>query len=143
MRRKHSNAMTRTCVAYGLAILVAWPAEAQQPMPPSKIQQLMMKKLPEMPGRETQVITIDIPPGGGSPAHRHPGHHIFGYVLEGEYRFKVDAEPEVVLKKGDTFHEPPGALHAVSRNASTTEPAKLMVVIVAESGKPITVPEKQ
>jgi quercetin dioxygenase-like cupin family protein len=48
-----------------------------------------------------------------------------------------------VLTKGQTFHEAPGQLHAVSANASQTEPAKVVVFMVAESGKPITVPEKQ
>lgn len=136
-----TNAFALPLVVTLVAALAA-PVVAQEAMPPSKIQQLMKKTLPEMPGRETHVIVIDIPPGGGSPPHRHPGHHIFGYVLEGEYRFKVGDEPEVLLKKGDTFYEAPGVLHAVSRNASKTAPAKLMVVIVAESGKPITVPEK-
>ena len=89
------------------------------------------------------VITLDIPPGGGSPPHRHPGHHIFGYVLEGNYRIKLDQEAEIVLTKGQTFYEAPGQLHAVSANASQTEPAKVLAFIVAESGKPVTVPEKQ
>ena len=100
------------------AVLSGGPASAQQAMPPSKIQELMKQTLPEVPGRETRVLTIDLPPGGGSPPHRHPGHHIFGYVLEGSYRFKVGDKPEVTLKPGDTFYEAPGELHAVSSNAS-------------------------
>src|SRR5262249_3534518 len=84
-----------------------------------------------------------IPPGSGSAAHRHPGHHIFGYVLEGTYKLKLDQGAETILTKGQTFHEAPGQLHAVSANASVTEPAKVLAFIVAESGKPITVPEKQ
>jgi quercetin dioxygenase-like cupin family protein len=85
---------------------------------------------------------LDIPPGGGSAAHRHPGHHTFGYVLEGVYRIKVEDGPEKVLHKGESFYEAPGQLHAVSRNASDTEPAKVLVLMLAESGKPVTVPEK-
>src|SRR6185437_11218490 len=75
---------------------------------------------------------LDIPPGGGSMPHRHPGHHIFGYVLEGAYKFKVDDGPEKTLTQGETFYEAPGQLHAVSRNASETAPAKVLVVILAE-----------
>ena len=87
------------------------------------------------------MLTLDIPPGGGSPPHRHPGHHIFGYVLEGAYAIKLDDGPERTLTQGQTFYEAPGQLHAVSRNASETTPARVLVVILAESGKPITVPE--
>ena len=134
-------------ITAGLSILAhaAIPSDAvmaQQAMPPSKVQELMKQMLPEVPGRETRVLTIDIPPGGGTPPHRHPGHHIFGYVVDGTYRFKVGDKPEVTLKPGDTFYEAPGELHAVSQNASAAVPAKLLVVIVAESGKPITVMEK-
>src|SRR5262249_31244028 len=87
------------------------------------------------------MLTLDIPPGGGSAAHRHPGHHVFGYVLEGSYKIKVGDGAETVLSKGQTFYEAPGQLHAVSANASQTEPAKVLAVLVAESGKPISVRE--
>ena len=59
------------------------------------------------------------------------------------YRIKLDDGPERVLSKGDTFYEAPNQLHAVSRNASTTEPAKVLVVGIGEIGKPATVPERQ
>jgi quercetin dioxygenase-like cupin family protein len=128
-------------VIIGVAALV--PASSQQPAPATKVTTMMKEALAELPGREVIVITLDIPPGGGSPPHRHPGHHVFGYVLEGTYKIKVDQGPEQVLTKGQTFHEKPGQLHAVSANGSQTEPAKVLAFIVAESGKPITVPEKQ
>jgi quercetin dioxygenase-like cupin family protein len=119
------------------------PAAAQQPLPASKITTLLKQALADYPAHEVIMLTIDIPPGGGSAAHRHPGHHVFGYVLEGNYKFKVGDGAETVLSKGQTFYEAPGQLHAVSANASHTEPAKVLAVLVAESGKPITVPEKQ
>jgi quercetin dioxygenase-like cupin family protein len=119
------------------------PASSQQPAPATKVTTLMKEVLAEFPGHEVIVITLDIPPGAVSPPHRHPGHHVFGYVLEGSYRIKLDQGPETVLSKGQTFHEAPGQLHAVSGNASQTEPAKVLAFMVAESGKPITVPEKQ
>jgi len=123
--------------AFGLGTVVA-----QQQAPATKVSQLMKQTLADVPGREVMMITLDIPPGGGSPAHRHPGAHNFGYVLEGAYRIKVDNGPENVLTKGQTFYEAPGQLHAVSRNASENEPAKVLVVVVNEVGKPLTVPEK-
>jgi quercetin dioxygenase-like cupin family protein len=123
--------------AFGFGAVVA-----QQQVPATKVDQLMKQTLADVPGREVMMITLDIPPGGGSPAHRHPGAHNFGYVLEGAYKIKVDNGPETVLTKGQTFYEAPGQLHAVSSNASNTEPAKVLVVVVNEIGKPLTVPEK-
>ena len=115
---------------------------AQQQAPATKVTQLMKQTLGDVPGREAMMIILDIPPAGGSPMHRHPGAHIFGYVLEGAYKTKIDAGPETILTKGQTFYEAPGQLHAVSSNASNTEPAKVLVVVVNEIGKPLTVPEK-
>jgi quercetin dioxygenase-like cupin family protein len=125
----------------GTAALV--PASSQQPAPATKVTTVMKQALPEIPGREVIVITLDIPPGASSPPHRHPGHHVFGYVLEGSYKIKVDQGQETVLTKGQTFHEAPGQLHAVSANASQTEPARVVAFMIVESGKPITVPENQ
>jgi quercetin dioxygenase-like cupin family protein len=123
-------------VAFGLGTIVA-----QQPAA-TKVSSLMKQVLADVPGHEVMMITLDIPPGGGSPPHRHPGAHNFGYVLEGAYKIKLDNGPETVLTKGQTFYEAPGQLHAVSRNASDSEPAKVLVVVVNEIGKPLTVPEK-
>ena len=125
-------------LAFGLGTLLA-----QQSTPPTKVTALMKQAIAEFPGHEVMMITLDIPPGGGSAPHRHPGAHNFGYVLEGSYKLKLDQGDEKILTKGQTFYEAPGQLHAVSANASQTEPAKVLAIIVAESGKPITVPEKQ
>lgn len=122
--------------AFGLGVVVA-----QQPVPATKATQVMKQAIAEFPGHEMTMTTLDIPPGGGSAPHRHPTTYNFGYVLEGSYRIKLDDGPERVLTRGDTFYEAPNQLHAVSRNASTTEPAKVLVVGVAETGKPTTVPE--
>ena len=131
---------------FGFAALAATfhlgTVAAQQQAPATKVTQLMKQTLGDVPGREVMMIMLDIPPGGGSPAHRHPGAHNFGYVLEGAYKIKVDGGPETVLTKGQTFYEAPGQRHAVSSNASNTEPAKVLVVAVNEIGKPLTVPEK-
>ena len=124
--------------AFGLGVVVA-----QQPSAATKATQVMKQAIAEFPGHEVTMTTLDIPPGGGSVPHRHPTTHNFGYVLEGAYRIKLDDGPERVLSKGDTFYEAPNQLHAVSRNASTTEPAKVLVVGIGEIGKPATVPERQ
>jgi quercetin dioxygenase-like cupin family protein len=139
------SARTFGCIASLIVMLGATavaPVWSQQPAPATKVTSLLKQVLPDFPGREVVVVTLDIPPGGGSPPHRHPGHHIFGYVLEGTYKIRLDQGPETILTKGQTFYEAPGQLHAVSANASQTEPAKVIAFIVAESGKPITVPER-
>jgi quercetin dioxygenase-like cupin family protein len=125
--------------AAGIGTVVAQQHES--PMAATKVTELMKQAIAEFPGHEVMMITLDLPPGGGSPAHRHPGHHAFGYVLEGSYKIRLDDGAERILRKGETFYEAPGQLHAVSRNASDTEPAKVLVVVLAESGKPLTVPE--
>ena len=125
-----------------LAAAVGLGAVLAQQAPATRVTELMKQVLTDVPGREVVMITLDIPPGGGSAAHRHPGHHIFGYVLEGSYRIKIDNGAERVLTRGETFYEAPGQLHAVSRNASDSVPAKVLAVIVAQSGTPVTVPER-
>jgi quercetin dioxygenase-like cupin family protein len=126
--------------AAGIGTVVAQQHES--PMAATKVTELMKQAIAEFPGHEVMMITLDLPPGGGSPAHRHPGHHAFGYVLEGSYKIRLDDGAERILRKGETFYEAPGQLHAVSRNASDTEPAKVLVLLLAESGKPLTVPER-
>jgi len=132
-----------SALTLSVTMSAAAPAMAQQAAPATTVTPLLKQVLADVPGREVTVITLDIPPGGGSAPHRHPGHHVFGYVLEGSYKIKLDQGEEKILTKGQTFYEAPGQLHAVSANASSTEPAKVLAVIVAESGKPVTVPEKQ
>jgi len=77
----------------------------------------------------------------GRRSHRHPGSHTFGYVLEGTYEVKVNDGPLQKLGPGETFYEPPGALHAVSRNGSSTQVVKYLVISVSDPTKPALVPE--
>jgi quercetin dioxygenase-like cupin family protein len=143
MRRSARTLSYAVSFAVAMIATAIAPAWSQQPAPATVVSTLLKEAMAEVPGRDVIMITLDIPPGVSSPPHRHPGHHIFGYVLEGTYRMKLDQGPETLLTKGQTFHEAPGQLHAVSGNGSQTEPAKVLAFIVAESGKPITVPEKQ
>ena len=93
-------------------------------------------------GRVFSVRTIERDAGTGSGPHRHPGSHTVGYVLEGVYEVKVDDGPLQRLGPGQTFYEAPNALHAVSRNGSSTQPVKYLVIQVSDPTKPATVPEK-
>ena len=97
--------------------------------------------LPELSLKNWSVTVIEVSygPGEASAAHRHPGITV-AYVLEGEIRSKVGNGPERTYSAGQVFLETPNELHAVSRNASTTKPAKLLAVMLAEKGKPLTSP---
>jgi quercetin dioxygenase-like cupin family protein len=93
-------------------------------------------------GWSVTAVEVLYAPGESSPSHRHPGITI-AYVLEGEIRSKVGDEPEKTYTAGQMFLETPGQLHAVSANASATQPARLLAVLMAEKGKPLTTPEKK
>ena len=89
--------------------------------------------------REMRISVTERDPGNGSAPHRHPGHHTFGYVLEGTYEVKIDDGPVRQLKSGESFYEPPGSLHAVSRNPSSDKVVKYLVIQVGDPTKPRTV----
>ena len=85
------------------------------------------------------MIVVEYAPGGSSEAHRHNAH-VFVYVLEGSLVMQVKGGKEVTLGPGQTFSESPGDVHAISRNASTTKPARFLAFFVKQKGTPITVP---
>jgi len=111
--------------------------------PPEQLKRtaLMTQTLPALDGTNLEVTVqqLEYVPGGTSDAHRHNGC-TFVYVLEGAVVTKIDDGPEKTYKPGEMFYEPPLHLHAVSRNASASEPAKFLVFRVIEKGKPATVP---
>lgn len=115
-------------------------AEAQTPAPVGTAQ-LLIQPLPDLPGREVRITLLDRPPGNASPAHHHPGHHTFGYVVEGTYELGINGQPTKILRAGDTFYEPPGAVHSVSKNASPDKNLKIVVFMVADAANPSTVNE--
>src|SRR5215216_5906856 len=109
-------------------------AQAQTP-PGQRVTDVFKMAMPDVLGREMRIRLSERDPGNGSAPHRHPCCHTFGYVLEGTYEFKVDNEPVRQLKAGEVFHEPPNALHAVSRNPSATEKVKYLIIQVADPAK--------
>jgi quercetin dioxygenase-like cupin family protein len=102
----------------------------------AKVTQLMTKALPDYPGKEALMITVEYPPGAVDPVHRHDAH-AFLYVLEGTIVMQVKGGKEVTLKPGQTYYEGPDDVHLVGRNASKTEPAKFLVVFLKKEGAPI------
>ena len=107
----------------------------------AEVTPLMTKDLPESPGREMLMITVEKPPGGSDPIHRHNAH-AFVYVLEGSIVMQVEGGKEVTLTPGQTFYEGPSDVHIVGRNASSTKPVKFLVVLVKDKGAPAVIPVK-
>lgn len=127
------------------ALLLAAPpalAAAASPAPRAPepvVTPVMTRALPDYPGKEALILTVEYPPGGADPVHRHDAHG-FVYVLEGHIVMGVAGGPEVTLGPGEAFHEGPADLHTVGRNASQTEPAKFVVFLLKDAGKPAVLP---
>src|SRR5215469_16665256 len=126
---------TKLVAAILLSIIMTSPAMAQQ----AKVTSLMSKDLPESPGKEMLMIMVEHAPGGSNPAHRHNAHAMV-YVLEGSVVMQVKGGKQVTLKPGQTFYEGPGDIHVIDRNASSTKPAKFLVVLIKEKGASALVP---
>ena len=115
------------------------PAQAQTPAG-QRTTDLFKQEMSDVMGRNLTVRLTERDPGNGSAAHRHPGSHTVGYILEGTYEVKIDDGPARTLKAGEVFYEYPNALHAISRNPSTTEKLKYLIIQVSDPSKPATVP---
>ena len=127
--------MKKTTLSLLLLFLTTNPATAQPP----DVASLMSKDLTDIPGKEVVMITVEFPPGGADPVHRHDAHG-FIYVLEGTVVMQVKGGKEVTLTPGQTFYEGPDDVHVVGRNASSTKPAKFVVFFIKDKGTPLVVP---
>jgi quercetin dioxygenase-like cupin family protein len=127
--------MTTKLVALVLLCLMTGTAMAQEP----KVAPLMSKDLAEYPGKEVLMITVEHVPGGSSAIHRHNAH-AFVYVLEGSVVMQLKGGTQVTLTPGQTFYEGPNDVHLVDRNASKTNPAKFVVVLIKNKGAAALVP---
>jgi len=107
----------------------------------AKVTPLLSKDLPDLPGKEGRIIVVNYPPGGSSAVHRHNAD-VFVYVMEGSLVMQVKGGEQVTLTAGQSFYEAPGDVHVVSKNASTTAPAKFIVFFVKDKGAPTSVPAK-
>ena len=130
-----------------LVLLLMLPGTLMAQHPASQashasVTSLTSKDLPELPGKEVLMITVDYPPGTVDPIHRHNAH-AFVYVLEGSIIMQVKGGKEVTLTPGQTFYEGPDDVHVVGRNASSTKPAKFVVFFIKAKGAPVLVPEPE
>ena len=120
----------------------ATTSDAQQTAPAPNL--VFKHDLPavSLDGWEVTVSHVDMPPGRVGAAHQHAGF-VLAYVVSGKVITKVSGQgPEHVVNAGEMFYEQPGATHEVSKNASQTEPARLLALIFAPKGATLTKPAK-
>ncbi len=103
------------------------------------VNPVMTKALPDIPGKEALMLEVTYPPGSADAIHRHNAD-AFVYVLEGSIVMQVKGGKQVTLTPGQTFYEGPDDIHVVGRNASTTKPAKFVVLLLKKQGAPALVP---
>jgi quercetin dioxygenase-like cupin family protein len=111
------------------------------PMAQETITPLITKDLAGSPGEQVLMYTVDFPPGFASPIHRHNAQ-VSVYVLQGSVVMQVRGQKELTLGPGQTFYEDRSDIHVVSRNASSTKPAKFLVFLINKKGAPLVIPAK-
>lgn len=133
-RRSFSRTSLFSLLAAAAASSFEEQAFAGQGEPGSSTRRDVIKqRLPGEPQRELTLVEVVYPPGAGSPPHLHP-NGVTAFVVAGSIVSKVGDETERTFRAGEAWWEPPGAFHRVSRNASTSEPARLLAIYIAPSG---------
>lgn len=100
---------------------------------------LMHQVLPDVPGKNVVMATVNYAPGQASDPHVHPGS-VFAYVLEGEVISQLEGQAPMTYKAGDYWYETPRVPHLVSKNASSTKPAKLLAWLLVGDGEQLKLP---
>ena len=120
-----------TCVAF--AFWMAAPASARDGKAES-VTNNFTAAIPNIPGKSLTAVEVNYAPGQASPPHRHAkSAFIYAYVISGVIESKVNDGQARIYHAGESWSESPGAVHSISRNASTTEPAKLLAVFVLDT----------
>jgi quercetin dioxygenase-like cupin family protein len=96
-------------------------------------REVIKQTLPGDPPREITLVEVNYPPDTGSPPHQH-ANGVMAYVVLGSIASKVGDAPERTYRAGEAWWEPVGAVHRVSRNTSSTEPATLLAIYIAPAG---------
>ncbi|KOV71663.1 cupin [Streptomyces sp. AS58] len=108
------------------------PVASERPV--ETVTPLLQQALPNAKGKTFTSIVVDFPPNARAVPHRHGQSFVYAYVLDGSVRSKLGDKPAGTYKQGQFFVEPPGAHHVLTENTSRTEPAKLLVVFVSDTG---------
>jgi quercetin dioxygenase-like cupin family protein len=124
-----------------IAVATADPTIAPTPtQPPTDIlTPLLTQALPDVPGKTFTSAIVDFAPGARAVPHRHGDAFAYAYVLEGTVRSQLNDMPAVTYGQGENWIEQPGDHHVLAENTSQTEPAKLMVVFIADAGAELKV----
>jgi quercetin dioxygenase-like cupin family protein len=132
-------------LALGIGLGVGGMAAARNREDTEPVRVISSQDIKEqIDGKDTAVTFVEVTlgPGQSGVPHRHPGP-VFVYVLEGEYELGVDDQPTKLFKAGETFYEPTGCLHRVSKNPSAKGKTRLIAVVLHPRGaKEIAIPEK-
>jgi len=127
----------------GVGVAVTFAAD-QDHHKAVKVTQLSQRDIIEkLDGKETRVSVVEVTlePGQAGKPHRHAGP-VIGYVLEGEYEWAIDDQPAKTFKAGDTFYEPTGCLHRVSKNPAAKGNTRVLAVVLhPRDARQITIPE--
>jgi quercetin dioxygenase-like cupin family protein len=102
---------------------------------PAVVSTLATHDLIGISGKDAVMLTVEYPPGGSSPPHRHDAN-VFVYVLEGSVNMQIEGQKQITLAAGQTFYEGPSDVHVVSANASKTQAAKFLVFMVKDKSAP-------
>jgi len=121
------------------ALAFSLSASAMAHDPSEKVTVLQEQLLKNAPGKKAMMIEVDYKPGQSSIAHKHEGTAM-AYVLDGEVISQVKGEKAITYKKGQFWYEPAGSEHLVSKNASSTKPAKLLVFMVLAPDEQVLIP---
>jgi quercetin dioxygenase-like cupin family protein len=135
-RRKSSKLTSLLAFLIASTLILTSTLMAQETITP-----LITKDLAVLSGEQVLMYTVDFPPGFSSPVHRHNAQ-VSVYVLEGSVVMQVRGQKEVTLGPGQSFYEAPSDIHTVSRNASSTKPAKFLVFLINKKGAPLVIPAK-
>jgi quercetin dioxygenase-like cupin family protein len=141
-RVKRGGIAIPTLGILGAAVVLAFgsqPIQSARAAESAVVTPLMLKDLADVPGKEMLMIAVEYPPGSVDHVHRHDAH-AFIYVLQGSIVMQVRGGKEVTLGPGQTFYEGPNDVHTVGRNASATEPAKFIVVLLKKKGVDVVLP---
>jgi quercetin dioxygenase-like cupin family protein len=122
-----------------LALALPWLAGAAPEPAAAAVTTLMQRDLPDLPGKEALMLTVEYRPGGASLPHRHDAD-VFVYVLTGKVVMQLAGREAVTLHAGEAFYEGPQDVHVRSANPDPRAPAKLLVFMVKDPGRPVSRP---
>jgi quercetin dioxygenase-like cupin family protein len=142
----------RWLAACAAAVAVGGSAAAQQaPASPGRVPPtLFSAPLADVPGHNLVVVELDFTPNAAPPStaehhargHHHPGS-VYVYVTQGAVRLGVEGQPVRVVRAGESFFEAVGAHHIINENASATEPARAIAVMIVPDGAPLTTRDEE